>query len=300
MSNSEENYGDRPIKFVDLIQDVLDHKKLVILLTGIIAVISVVYVLSVERTYIAETLVKTSANNSSGNAMDGGLAGLLGFQGQGTQLSSSLTDLPSTIAIMNSREFLEKFIIDHQLMTEIFNEQWDKTNKKWKNEEEPSVTDGFKALKKSIKIVFDPIAWTRRQIGYAQIEVSWKNSNNAAYIANHLVEDINLYLSLQMISEAKKSIDFLDEQAIKTNVITVKESLYALKTEQLRNMMLANSSKDFALIVIDNALPPEFPSSPKRVQFVIVSTIFGFLFSLFLVFFKDSFLPLYRQLRFRR
>jgi len=297
MSNSEENYGDAPIKFVDLFQTVLDHKKFVFFLTGIIAVISALYILSVERAYIAETLVKASQKNSAAEGGIGGLAGMLGIQEQ-AEIAGSITDLDSTIAIMNSRQFLEKFIIDNQLMTEIFHEQWDKKNKKWINGEEPSVTDGHKVLKESITIIFDPIAWKRRQIGFARIEISWKDPNNAAYIANHLVEDINLYLSSQMINEANESIAFLDDQAVKTSAISVKESLYTLKTDQLRNMMLANSSKDFALRVIDNALPPEFPSTPKRAQFVILSTIFGFLFSLFLVFFKDSFSPLYRQLKF--
>jgi len=61
---------------------------------------------------------------------------------------------------------------------------------------------------------------------------------------------------------------------------------------------LANSSKDFALTVIDDALPPEFPTSPKRLQFVIIGTALGFFASIILIFFKDAVLPIFKRLRF--
>ena len=58
MPNSEENYGDAPIKFVDLFQTVLDHKKFVFFLTGIIAVISALYILSVDSRNACKSFTK--------------------------------------------------------------------------------------------------------------------------------------------------------------------------------------------------------------------------------------------------
>ena len=100
-----------------------------------------------------------------------------------------------------------------------------------------------------------------------------------------------------MIAESERSIIFLDEQFIKTNVLTVRESLSKLKTEQIRNMMLANVSKDFAVRIIDDALVPEFPESPKRVQFVMIATALGFVASIIIVFLNISVFPLIRKLK---
>ena len=74
-----------------------------------------------------------------------GLAGLLGIQASST-LSQANTDIDSTMAIMYSRPFIEKFIIDHGLMSTIFENDWDKESKKWKGEE-PSIIDGYEAIK---------------------------------------------------------------------------------------------------------------------------------------------------------
>ena len=297
MTDFNTNNTEDSVDIADLLQVILDNAKFIVIMTISIAVLSALYISSVERTYIATSLVKSSSKvGSTGDSSASGLAGLLGIQASST-LSPTNTDIDSTMAIMYSRPFIEKFIIDHGLMSTIFENDWDKESKTWKGEE-PSIIDGYEAIKKSIKITLDPVAWTRRQIGFARIQVSWRDKETPAYIVNNLVKDINTFLSIQMIEESEQSISFLDDQFTKTNVLSVRESLSKLKTEQLRNMMLANSSKDFALTVIDDALPPEFPTSPKRLQFLIIATALGFFASIILIFFKDAVLPIFKRLRF--
>ncbi len=297
MNDLHSKNVEEPIDIADLIQNVLDNAKFVAIMTVAIAAVSAIYISSVERTYIATTLVKSSSQvGSTGESSAAGLAGLLGIQASAT-LSPTNTDIDSTMAMMYSRPFIQDFIVKHGLMTKIFEDDWNKENNSWKSEE-PSLIDAYEVIRKAIKIEFDPVAWTRRQIGYATIDVSWKDKETAAYIVNNLVIDINTFLSAKMIKESEKSIAFLDDQFTKTNVLSVRESLSKLKTEQLRNMMLANSSEDFALTVIDDALPPEFPTSPKRVQFVFIATSLGFLASIILIFLKDSIVPILKRLKF--
>ena len=158
---------------------------------------------------------------------------------------------------------------------------------------------GFKNHNRVVNqtVTFDQIAFTRRQIGFAELEVAWPNGKTAAYIANNLVKDLNQFLASQMIVEAESSVEFIDQQFTKTNVLAVRESLSKLKTEQIRNMMLANSSKDFALRVIDDALIPEFPSTPKRMQFVLIATALGLIASIVFVFLRMFILPNLKKLK---
>ncbi len=296
MTDFNINEIEDSVDIADLLQVIIDNIKYIALATICIGIFSAIYISTVERTYVALTLVKSAAKvGSTGESSASGLAGLLGIQSSAT-LSPSMTDIDSTMAIMYSRPFLESFIDKHDLLKVIFSDDWNDETKTWKDGE-PTLTDGFDVLKKSITITFDPIAWTRRQVGYAEIEVDWSNAKTAAYIANNLVIDINIFLSKKMIDESNLSIAFLDEQWLKTNVLSVRESLSKLKTEQIRNMMLANSTKDFALTVINDALPPEFPTSPKRGQFVIIATALGFVVSILLIFLKDSLTPILRELK---
>ena len=296
MSDLHTQNNEEELSLVDLIQVILDHAKHVVIATIFIAVSSAIYISTVERTYVAKTLVKSSSKvGSTGESSASGLAGLLGIQAS-ANLSAADTDMDSTMAIMNSRPFLEKFIVKHDLIKTIFEDEWDQKGKAWKDGE-PSLTEAYKALKKGIKVTFDPVAFTRRQIGYSVIEVAWKDGENAAYIANNLVDDINIYLSKQMIEESEKSIAFLDQQFTKTNVLSVRESLSKLKTEQIRNMMLANVSKDFAIRVIDDALVPKFPESPKRFQFVLIATALGFVSSIIIIFMGITIVPSLKKLK---
>ena len=296
MSEFNTQTDEEPIDILDLIQLLLDNAKFIVIATISIAILSALYISSVERTYVATTLIKSSSKvGSTGDSAASGLAGLLGVQASSAIVSAD-NDIDSTIAIMTSREFLEKFIVDHDLLKEIFIDDWDKKNNSWKNEV-PLITDGYYLLREAIKVTFDPIAFTRRQIGFAEIEVSWPNGKGAAYIANNLVKDLNQFLAQRMIIEAESSVEFIDKQFTKTNVIAVRESLSKLKTEQIRNMMLANSTTDFALRVIDDALIPEFPSTPKRMQFVLIASALGLLASIVFIFLRVSILPSLKKLK---
>ena len=296
MSEFNTQTNEEPIDILDLIQLLLDNAKFIAIATISIAILSALYISSVERTYVATTLVKSSSKvGSTGDSAASGLAGLLGVQASSAIVVNN-NDIDSTIAVMLSREFLEKFIVDHDLLKEIFIDDWDKNKNTWKNEV-PLITDGYNILKEAIKVTFDPIAFTRMQIGFAELEVGWPNGEGAAYIANNLVKDLNLFLAARMILEAESSVEFIDEQFTKTNVLAVRESLSKLKIEQIRNMMLANSTQDFALRVIDDALIPEFPSTPKRMQFVFIATALGLLASMFVIFFRISILPSLKKLK---
>ena len=296
MSEFNTQTNEEPIEILELLQLLLDNAKFIVIATISIGILSALYISSVERTYIATTLIKSSSKvGSTGDSAASGLAGLLGVQAS-TAIVSNQNDIDSTIAIMISREFLEKFIVDHDLLKEIFIDDWDRENNTWKNEV-PLITDGYYLLREAIKVTFDPIAFTRRQIGFAELEVAWPNGKTAAYIANNLVKDLNQFLASQMIVEAESSVEFIDQQFTKTNVLAFRESLSKLKTEQIRNMMLANSSKDFALRVIDDALIPEFPSTPKRMQFVLIATALGLIASIVFDFLRMFILPNLKKLK---
>ena len=121
MSEFNTQTNEEPIEILELLQLLIDNAKFIEIATISIGILSALYISSVERTYIATTLIKSSSKvGSTGDSAASGLAGLLGVQAS-TAIVSNQNDIDSTIAIMISREFLEKFIVECDFIMTHFN-----------------------------------------------------------------------------------------------------------------------------------------------------------------------------------
>lgn len=98
-----------------------------------------------------------------------------------------------------------------------------------------------------------------------------------------LLVDINNEIKVKDIQEAEKSIRYLETQMTQTNISEIKTTLSSLIEEQTKKLMLANSRAEYMFKVIDPAFVPEEKFGPKRTIIVIVTTLFGFVFGIFIV-----------------
>ena len=73
-------------------------------------------------------------------------------------------------------------------------------------------------------------------------------------------------------------------QLTQTQVIEIRDSLYALIETQTQNAMLANAKEEYAFHIIDPAYVPEVRIRPKRALIVLASGMLGGFFGLFLCF----------------
>jgi len=89
--------------------------------------------------------------------------------------------------------------------------------------------------------------------------------------------------------QAEKSIAFLNESALTTNVQPIKEAIAKLLESQMRTLMLTASNEAYVLKVIDSPIVPEKKSKPSRSVICIVGTILGGLLSLIIVFTRQFF-----------
>ena len=81
MSEFNTQTDEEPIDILDVIQLLLDNAKFIVIATISIGILSALYISSVERTYVATTLIKSSSKvGSTGDSAASGLAGLrIGF-----------------------------------------------------------------------------------------------------------------------------------------------------------------------------------------------------------------------------
>ncbi len=78
------------------------------------------------------------------------------------------------------------------------------------------------------------------------------------------------------IRNAAESIEYLNKELAKTTVVELRQAIYRVIEDQVKQSMLANVQREYAFRFIDRAIAPEKRFSPRRA----VMTVFGALIGL--------------------
>lgn len=245
-------------------------------------ILGIVFAVLVTPVYRVSTVllpVKESGQISSFDGLGGQVGGLANMLGVGIGNSSRTQEF---IAELKSRKLTEKFIVENTLMPQLFNDLADPKTGEWLDdvgEDTPTLYDAYKLFNETIRFVE-----LSAQTGLITLSIEWQNPEIAADWANGLVAMANNELRRQTIALGSKSIDYLNAELTKTNVVELRQSIYKLIEVQIQSIMLANVRDDYAFRVIDPATPPDADDySPSRKLIVAVFCVLGFMIGLFLV-----------------
>ena len=274
--NENESLANIPEKddFIDLVKTyevIRDSSKKILVTATIFGFFGYFFSINQPAIYRAEAFVSpvesselSSMANLSGQFS--GLANLIGFSNE----SGSSTQL--NVAIMQSNSFLEKFILEKNLLPKIYPDQWNENEKKWQTDIQPDLRTAAEKLQSSLSIELN--------IPMRIIAVEWTKPDVAAEIANDIVKFLNKHIRDQKIEEANKSILFLQQELKKTSLVSNENMLYTLIEEQTKNVVLANSREEYAFKFIDPAYPPKDKIKPLNIQNAVLSAIAGLILSL--------------------
>ena len=94
---------------------------------------------------------------------------------------------------------------------------------------------------------------------------------------NLLIKRVNEVMREQAINEARQSIDFLNKELAKTNVLELQQAIYHLTETQINRIVMANVRQEFAFKVIDPAVAPDakYKVRPKRLYYMIFGAFLG-------------------------
>jgi uncharacterized protein involved in exopolysaccharide biosynthesis len=285
-----------------------NQKFLIIFITTIAAVSSVLYSISIPNIYRSQALIMPIEKNKNMSSL-GGLSSLAGMAGIALPgASSSRKD--EALAILNTHQFLENFIIKHDLLVPLMaSNGWDKdtnmllinpkaydqTNNKWvtKNpnkEAKPSMQQAVKKFREIAAAKLD------KKSGYVTVHVDSYSPQIAKEWVDLLIKDINTYMRMDEVSRSMKSLEYLNNQVSKTSITEIKNVLSELIKSETQTIMLSKSSPEYMFKTIDGALVPEFKLGPKRSIICIVGTILGgflaLLIALIRYFYRQTKLPL--------
>jgi len=157
------------------------------------------------------------------------------------------------IATLRSRSFLLSLISELNLMPQFFGEG---ETPKWKEMlgigSPGTMGDAVDLLRDEIVEVIDD-----RRSGLVLLRVRWGDRHQSVVWANELVARVNKEMQTRAIERATRELEYLQEELARTESVEVRQAVFRLLEAQLKSLMLANVSDDFALRVLDPALLPD-------------------------------------------
>lgn len=226
--------------------------------------------------YQAEITVLPTGGGSGGGggAQAGGFLGQFGGLASlaGVNLGALRGQAQSGQVLLNSRTFVEEFLIAQGVLSELYPDSWDADANTWK----PHVQDppSLSAIAQGIKAnySFEPI---EDRTGAWMLTFEWTDADTAADWANKLIAQANIVARRRDIANAERTVDYLQTQISRTTVVELQRVLYGLLEAEQKTLMLAHARDDYAFEVIDPAIAPDTPSRPKRDIMIITGVVIG-------------------------
>jgi uncharacterized protein involved in exopolysaccharide biosynthesis len=201
----------------------------------------------------------------------GGLAALAGIQlGGGNQQTEE------ALAVLRSRQFTEEFIREQNLMPELFYKKWDESRRAWRVDAKkvPTPAQAYKFFDRKVRRVSQD-----KKTGLITLQVEWRDPAKAAAWANLLVERLNAEMRARAIAKTNASVGYLQKELEGTVAVDTRAAINRLMEAQINQRMFANVTKEYALRVVDRALPPDLKDKvrPKRAMMLIGGLLAGLL-----------------------
>ncbi len=288
-------YHDDEIDLRELFGVLWAGKVWIVLITGIFAVSSVFYALSLPDQYKASTIlapVKSDKGGLSGALTQfGGLASLAGVSiGAGESSESQIAQ-----EIMKSWSFIENFISKNDIAVEVFavngwskelgdvlidDNLFDAQREMWLIQDRDSGKLGppkswqlFERFSSMLSVSED------KKTGFVTVSMEHYSPQLAKNSLDMYVRAINEHMQDRQVAKVTNNIAYLEEQIKKTSITEMREVFYTIIEEQTKNKMVAEASPEYAFLTIAPSMLPEQKSQPKRALICILGTLLGVMLS---------------------
>ncbi len=276
--------ADDEIDLRELWRISLKYKRMIIKSMLVAAVLTAGLSMFMHNIYRAEILLASAQPDSSKGGiasalgkMSGGLGGLASIAG----VSMGGGDIDENLAILQSRNFLWKFVQEKNLMPILFENEWDEQTKSWK-ESDPKKQPGQMAVDRLfndgsvLKVERD------KKTDLITVSVEWEDAALATDWANTLVDKLNQYIAQQEIARSESNLQYLNAELMHTQIDEMRRILFDMIASEQKKVMLAHTQKEYAFKVLDKAVEPDKKIKPKRSLIVIMAAFLaGFMAALY-------------------
>lgn len=272
----------KELYLADLWQVVLRSKWIVLASSVLCVAIAVTYSLLAKpyyRSTVLLSVVEHEEQSSGLSGLAGQLGGVASIAGLGVANGGSSTEY---LAVLGSRQFAERFIVENELFPVLFSDEWDEEGERWIDSTPgaaPTIQDAWELFNEEIRSIR-----VDEETNLVSLSIEWHDRELASAWANQLVDRINKSLRERAISDAKKSLVFLTRELEKTSVVGLQQGLFSLIESKKRDEMLANVRDQFAFKIIDPAFVSDADSEvrPKKLFLVVFGGVFGVFIGVFI------------------
>jgi uncharacterized protein involved in exopolysaccharide biosynthesis len=264
-------------------------------------IVAVFYALSLPNLYKSEVTL-APVSEEGGLNLSGQLGGLAALAG--VSLGDKGGDKTGlALEILKSRDFIGRFVekndlfipimaakgwemIDNQLIVDA--DLYDEAEQKWVRkvkppfEVKPSTLETVDEFRKSLVVMQD------KTTGMIKLSIEFYSPYLAKEWIVKIVDSINNEMRQRELTEAERSIEYLNNEIEKTNVADLRSMLFSLVEEQTKTVVLANVRDEYVFKTIDPAVVPEKKSAPQRAMLVTLSFISACLLSFIFILFRYS------------
>ena len=287
----QQAFADDEIDLKELFSALWSGKLWIIATTVIASAIAISVALSMPNIYRSQALLAPVSADSGGlgglASKFGGLASLAGVSLPGGSGGDKTT---MGLEVIKSRQFfaalMEKYDVLVPLMAAenwdpvtntlvINSEIYDVDNAAWLREpkpprkSEPSVQEAHEVFLQSLSIAQD------KETGFINISVEHYSPYVAKQWVDMLVVEINETIRGQDMSQAERSIAYLQEQIKATQLAELQAGFFELIQSQTETIMLANASPEYLFKTVDPAVVPELKAKPKRALICVLGALLG-------------------------
>ena len=274
-------------------------KRLIVAITGVFAVVSVIYALSVPNEYKASAVVAPAQSGSSSlGAMAGKLGGLASLAGINIGSGEGGETLEA-MEIIQSWGFIDEFIVRHELQVAVYAARgwnrsgdrleidgsiYDEAEGQWLIEDDytgepraPTSWELYETFIERLAVSQDKTS------GMITVSLEYYSPALAREWVELYVRAINDHMRERKLEQVNRNIEYLAAQIDKTAISEMREVFYQLIEEQTKAKMLAEASPEYAFVTVSQVMLPEEKSKPKRALICILGTLLGGMLSVLYV-----------------
>jgi len=297
--------ADDEIDLRELFGIIWQGKWWIIAITFVFAIGSVIYALSLPNIYKAEaTLAPTEEASGGGLAsMAGQLGGLASLAG--VNLGKSGTDKTTmAIEVLKSRAFLTDFVKKYDILPDLMaveswspskglahnKEVYNSETKEWvrdvepPKQPEPTSWEYVKTFREQMTVNRD------QETGLVNVTVNHQSPEIAKQWVEWLVTEVNNHMRQRDIEEARRSLEYLNNELQDTSLSNMQQVFYQLIEKQTQTIMLANVRPEYIFQTLDPAVVPEQKAKPSRALICIIGTFLGGFLSVGFVLIRNVFI----------
>jgi uncharacterized protein involved in exopolysaccharide biosynthesis len=225
--------------------------------------------------YRASTTVVPVSAAEAGGALAklagqfGGLASIAGINMNGSQ------DRDESVALLKSRSFAERFILDEDLLPILFADKWDPSSNSWREtrpDKVPTLWDAWLKFDRKIRTLIED-----RDRGLVTLRIEWVDPEVAARWANVLIERANSELRTRKLAEIDRNLGYLQKELDRATLVELRQAIAKVMESQINERMIASSREEYAFRALDPARAPDLdrPEFPKKALLIVLGAVAG-------------------------